>query len=606
MGSTVQTEVIIGSTDVSAKVLSWKITETFGQDTKSCAVSFPFSIFTATLPSLAVGDSMTIKRGITNADDYFEFDGVVTEIDKDGAYVTLYGADKIIVLTNSDINYSYDSNVDASSGVGSDIFKDMINTHTTLSADNTSVVSTGAVHLITKFRCKNTDVYERVKTLADIYDYQFYWDADNQLVVFEPKGYTASGVTLEVGVNVSEVPKWNYDTSQMVNNLTVKGGEQLVDNTESFNGDGAEDTFALAQVPNSVRVEVGGVLQVGGILDSTATYDYEVDRINNQIVFKAGSIPGAGVGNVVVTYDYPIPIPVNVRADVSITNYGLYSATKSFSDIESINDAIEKGNAWLDKYSEPFVGVTLKVPSITLGLKAGYQITAVDSYNNENRILTINKITKKYPHSYDEISCGDEEYRTTDFQTLVLDKIKRLEEEVAGDSDLLINVRQPQNDVFAQTRYLIAQTRDVAADAIWDLDLWDNCNWEGSYDNSPVRVRVNHPNHEYLELIYDNDFNDTGNTTATWDNTSNQIDFTDGEIAQSLAVHLNNGTVTRATLTGTSTGTLTFEMTADGTNWESVTSGSEHTFSDTGQDLRWRATSTGVSQITQLEVDYVV
>ena len=69
--------------------------------------------------------------------------------------------------------------------------------------------------------------------------------------------------------------------------------------SESFDGDGSEDTFELSntqvQCINSVTVD--GVIQ-------TKYLNYDIDLNNNKIVFKSGSIPGAGTDNVVVDYDY--------------------------------------------------------------------------------------------------------------------------------------------------------------------------------------------------------------------------------------------------------------------------------------------------------------
>jgi len=84
------------------------------------------------------------------------------------------------------------------------------------------------------------------------------------------------------------------------------------------------------------------------------------------------------------------------------------------------------------------------------------------------------------------------------------------------------------------------------------------------------------------------------------------VSFTAGQIAESLPIDYANGTVTKATMTVTKTsGTFTYQMTADGTNWETVTTGAEHTFVNTGTDLRWRVTESGASTgaITKVEID---
>ena len=74
-------------------------------------------------------------------------------------------------------------------------------------------------------------------------------------------------------------------------------------------------------------------------------------------------------------------------------------------------------------------------------------------------------------------------------------------------------------------------------------------------------------------------------------------------IAQSTSIEFNNGLITTAKLTATFTGnTPTFSMTADGTNFEDVTSGTAHNFSTTGTDLRWKAQGSGTT-ITELKIE---
>ena len=97
------------------------------------------------------------------------------------------------------------------------------------------------------------------------------------------------------------------------------------------------------------------------------------------------------------------------------------------------------------------------------------------------------------------------------------------------------------------------------------------------------------------------------NTTASW-STTGSVTFTSGQIAESTSIDFNNSVVLSATLTSTEeSGDFDYEMTSDGTNWDSVTSGVAHVFSDTGTDLRWRATENNstTGEITKLIVsDY--
>jgi len=81
-------------------------------------------------------------------------------------------------------------------------------------------------------------------------------------------------------------------------------------------------------------------------------------------------------------------------------------------------------------------------------------------------------------------------------------------------------------------------------------------------------------------------------------------DYSLPTIAQSLSVALNQGTITTATLTATLTGsTPSFWMTADGTNFESITDGVAHTFTNPGVDLRWKVQGSGTT-ITNVKIEY--
>lgn len=76
------------------------------------------------------------------------------------------------------------------------------------------------------------------------------------------------------------------------------------------------------------------------------------------------------------------------------------------------------------------------------------------------------------------------------------------------------------------------------------------------------------------------------------------------KIAQSKSICLNpptaagatGGSIIAATLSATETlagsDTFTWYLTADGgSNWEQVTNGTRHVFTNTGSDLRWKAES---------------
>jgi hypothetical protein len=65
---------------------------------------------------------------------------------------------------------------------------------------------------------------------------------------------------------------------------------------------------------------------------------------------------------------------------------------KSFSDVETVADAENRGRIYLNTYSQPFIRVTLFVPSISNNYKVGEKVSIQDIYNNEYQELVINKI----------------------------------------------------------------------------------------------------------------------------------------------------------------------------------------------------------------------
>ncbi len=155
-------------------------------------------------------------------------------------------------------------------------------------------------------------------------------------------------------------------------------------------------------------------------------------------------------------------------------------------------------------------------------------------------------------------------------------------------------------------RHLILLSRSTINDTIWGRDTWGSV-WDGSYDNNMETIRVVNPNRKYVDNLYGNTFEDT-TSTATWDTSNGQIIFGTNEFAQSKIVYTNNETITTATFTPTlitdSSSSYQLYLSADnGTNWESVNSGSLHTFTNTGQYLKWKITGSNLTCST-IEITY--
>jgi len=444
------TEVKIAGTDRASFLQSWTTKEDFGNNISEAEMVFSSNI--TVVPQN--GDTVTIKRGESVATDQFVFDGYVDEVIKTTGYVTVRAKDKLIDLIRNEVTKSYDSNVDASAGKISDIFKDLVNTFGggTLVADDVSVQDSGTVTILKKFICNHEDVYKQCQELADLIDWQFYYRADTGLVYFEPKAFLGQNGSLVVGTDLSEGLEWTFDATELVNVATIFGATTDVETTESGKlgtttgwtaGDGGFGPLNYAPVSVKVYADASDpptTLRTGGVAGATTTYDYTVDKINKRIVWETdGGYAWAADQYVQVDYTYSIPVPLAGQSPSSVGTYGTHQKTFFFDGIKDVDDAEVKLNEVLEKYSIPFIS-TVATSLTNITLKPGQTVQVVDSKANEDRILLINNIVKTFPNMGDQIDVGDKTWKTADWQTEVMDRIIELEEKTARVSDFLIHL----------------------------------------------------------------------------------------------------------------------------------------------------------------------
>jgi hypothetical protein len=143
----------------------------------------------------------------------------------------------------------------------------------------------------------------------------------------------------------------------------------------------------------------------------------------------------------------------------------------------------------------------------------------------------------------------------------------------------------------------------------------------GSAGRIDTFLRVLSPNGTFFDdFNYDN-FIDSS-TTADVDTANSIVNFTDGEVLLSELIYFDTANISKIKVSGTTTGTLSFELSADnGTTWteieldtEYILSGSPSVFPLTfpilftngsiGNQVIYRATSSGVSTISDIKIIY--
>ena len=453
---------------------------------------------TAVESVLTLDNNQTVQiwRGWNTSTDEKIFSGNIEKWEKQGGRIDITAKDKLWQLVRRNVNYSYDSNTDASAGKLSEIFKDLVTVWGKLTADATSVQDSGTEVTIKRFVCSRSDVFAECNRLAKYLKWQFYYDSSTDKVYFEPEGYTNNSIVIDYNYMV-EVPKWRFDMTELINRVDVIGAEQLVGHTFTFAGNGSQTEFNIVNKdstlvkPASIAVTLDTIIQKGGLEDSTTDPEYTVDKEEKTFTFTTAPSNSAS-GTATITY--AVPTPVRVRNQTSIDKYDLSEKTIILTDIKNVVDAEEVAKAEIKKYSVPFVSTMLKLQNLQTGsFDVGQTVAVHDSKNNMTRSVTINKYEINYPQNFDKAYVGDKEWRTGDFEASVMEKLHRIEEQLTENQDVLLQLFEsaPNINMVPWGRALIQQDVDSTA-LIWGhptYGIWGTGKWSASSVTGPQRVK---------------------------------------------------------------------------------------------------------------------
>jgi len=449
-------KITIGGVDVTSYYLSFYTEDSIDTETSVASIKFINSVQSAI--TLTEQMEIVITEGYTTNTDNTIFRGIVSNIAKGGEIIDLTAQDKIWLLQRKTFKTTYNSDVDAFAGKISSIAEDIIQTFGGLTA---SVVDSGTVNILKRFRSKDDTCYERLKRLAEIIGYQIYYNPATDTIHFEPTGNTLyTGGTLVVGTHITTVPQWIYDREDMANLIKVKGAFQEVETTETgqigvTSGYTVTDIL-LTQEPVSVKVFADSsdpptTLRTGGVVGSTSSFDYSVDKQNKNIDWSSTYTPGAS-DYVIVQYSYKEPRTVTVSDDASIDAYGAYEITKKYKDVEDLDDAKEKAKNLLTLKPVPTVRSKFSVTGVS-GVTAGMKITVEDGLNNENRTIIVRKVKKKYPLGIDEYDVGDLDYNDRKALINMNERLRVLEKEEEQNQGLNVEIKTKNHDITFERRY---------------------------------------------------------------------------------------------------------------------------------------------------------
>ena len=413
------------------------------------------------------------------------FDGFIDLFKPEKGMIEIVAKDQLAVLINKQVMHYYNSSVvgDASypDGKLSNIFADLVVTHGGLSCISSgiglTVQDSGTSTVQTEFPCRNADIFERCRKIADTLDWVFYYKASDGEVYFEPKNYTTNANTLTVGTEIVELPTWEYDRSEMINDLRLEGAQQLVTGTQMFTGDGTTTVFTLSNIPVATAVyyasgknyasqaKLASEIQPGTITGG-GTGAYEIDPSTKKITFITFTPANDVINNILAEVSYYAPIPIHMTNQPSIDLYGTYAKTVTLTDVINLPDAWNRANIIIEKYRIPFISAKIKVKwENDLDLVLGQAIHIVDSINEPNidQNFTIYKITDLYPQNLVELDIGDQQFTIEEYQANIIERVKRLEEGLIGTTDDFSELVQTNIQIAAtlsSTNVLIQNIND--------------------------------------------------------------------------------------------------------------------------------------------------
>ncbi len=574
----------INSITVDSYLRRWETDSSMGLSTiKSMKVELTKNVDSVlTIDKTLNGKAVTVQRGVNSSTEQYVFRGEVINVIPDGGILNVIIADKLYETTKTILTQSFDKDIDSEAGKISEIFKTLINDNTTLTANDASVQDSGTVFIVNKFVMRADTIFDGLERLAALLGWQFYYDPDDDLVHFEPKGFTSQGTTFETGINILLTPKWEYDANELFNIIEVRGSLQEVETTESgqigtTTGYTTSDIL-LTQKPISVKLLLDAAnppttLKIGGIGGSTATFDYSVDTENKKLI---ANTTFTNTHFAEVRYSYMLPVPVIVRDAVSIGDFGTKKTVIHREDILEVNDAETFAAQFLADHKDPIEKVNGLLITDVTDAEIGQSVRVIDHFTDIDATFIITRIKKVYPYRADKVDIVSNILEGDNFDVDVQNRLKRLEERYASEDDLLLHVLSSGTSMRFENRYKSLEKRDISGTetlifghftfGIWNTGKWNN---EASLGSFSVQQMIQ-GNNIYKEFFYDTDFDGSG--SATWDTGNKRLSFTSGQTR--TTDEISKGTIHTfyTVVLADVTGTITTEISGDGgSTFETVT-----------------------------------
>lgn len=585
----IQDKLMINDIDVTEYRLKWKFNSVWLNAIDVLEIEFTSSI--REILNLEVGSTVRLTRGRNTPEDEVVFIGQITSVEPMYDKTEVSCKSRLFDAIKNGRTKSWDKNIDISNGIGSEIFKEICE-HSQL--DFTPAIgdfTDGSIHFtgdndlqkINKFVQNDEDDFEKMKQIAELYNFIISYDYENELVIFKPKGYETYPISLVVGEHIPGQIKWEESIGSMINKLKIQGGTVLDRVVQTFTG--PDTIFNLSKTPEDSEVRINRsttndlmVRGQKGARNFGTDYDYYIDKETRTLIFAND------VSDVWINYSAQVPLVLILRNETSINEYGGPNKVPHykklvFNDLKDLEDAEMRGREILDKYSMPFISaddipIFDEVLKENGNIKVGHLINIQDNFNNRDVNVFVSEIEKSWPHVYDRITIGDEVWRTEEFQARQMELINQLLNELNRNQDIIYQNIDSIRTAEFQRRYL-------------------------QVDKNSTTIFLGQGGRTYKELFYDTDFFDdvASDPEVSWNVIDRQLVIPENKTFYSKSIEINSNrtefTLNFGEFININDNVFKIEITHNNSDWQIVTQGVKSLFPEPSTDIRIRITNEG-------------
>lgn len=413
--------------------------------------------------------------------------------------------------------------------------------------DDSFIVDPPVGVLLRRYPVDDERAYRSARRIVDEINYRMYYDAAVGSARFEPLRFVKSGITLEVGVNVTNRPEWRLMGDELIQKVIVRGAADVVKTSESFAVSGS--VYVLQDIPVAISVSVDGAEQVHGIngIDDPSLFDYYVDLLSREVVFN--DAPSGTT--VLVEYDYLVERPVIQESSSSIASYATedgveypYMDVLHLPDVSAVEDALRVADGALSDASSVEPGASLRVRGL-FGLRPNMEVDVVDVESGIDRVAVVSRVEYQYPFVADLVTVHKRPLFDMDVLYSTTNRVKRLEEQLSKGRKVSIIVFGSDKRVGVGRRVFSIESRQVVDgfDGIilshpvygfFGRDLVDDPVAD-VFDSFELFWRVP-ANDVYEEFLFDEDYIDSSLTTGAVDVVDREVLLDDGDRFQTACL----------------------------------------------------------------------